>query len=204
MAKNILFFFVALLVANANAQALTEIAPPYNIKTVSFIQNAQNAIPIFAINESFQLQFDDLFGNEANYYYEISHCDYDWKPSQLVKSEYLQGFDNLRIQQYDNSFNTLQIYSHYSLAIPNRQTQLRVSGNYMLKILDESKDVVFTRKFILYEDIVSVPMQVKRPRTMDVINQKHNIDFAVKSPNLLFQNPLQNVKILLMQKNEMV
>ena len=199
MAKNILFFFVALLVANANAQALTEIAPPYNIKTVSFIQNAQNAIPIFAINESFQLQFDDLFGNEANYYYEISHCDYDWKPSQLVKSEYLQGFDNLRIQQYTNSFNTLQIYSHYSLAIPNRQTQLRVSGNYMLKILDESKDVVFTRKFILYEDIVSVPMQVKRPRTMDVINQKHNIDFAVKSPNLLFQNPLQNVKILLMQ-----
>ena len=69
----------------------------------------------------------------------------------------------------------------------------------MLKILDENRDVVFTRKFILYEDLVSVPMQVKRPRTMDVINQKHNIDFAVKSPNLLFQNPLQNVKILLMQ-----
>lgn len=199
MAKNILFFFVALFVANANAQALTEIAPPYNIKTVSFIQNAQNAIPIFALNESFQLQFDDLFGNEANYYYEIAHCDYDWKPSQLVKSEYLSGFDNLRIQQYTNSFNTLQIYSHYSLAIPNRQTQLRVSGNYMLKILDENRDLVFSRKFILYEDLVSVPMQVKRPRTMDVINQKQNIDFAVKSPTLLFQNPLQNVKVLLMQ-----
>ena len=42
-------------------------------------------------------------------------------------------------------------------------------------------------------------MQVKRPRTMDVINQKQNIDFAVKSPTLLFQNPLQNVKVLLMQ-----
>ncbi len=199
MVKNILFFIVALLTTNAKAQALTEIAPPYNIKTISFIQNAQNAIPVFALNESFQLHFDDLFGNEANYYYEIAHCDYDWKPSQLVKSEYLQGFDNIRIQQYTNSFNTLQIYSHYSLAIPNRQTQLRLSGNYMLKILDENRDVVFTRKFILYEDVVSVPMQVKRPRTMDVINQKQNIDFAVKSPTLLFQNPLQNVKVLLMQ-----
>ena len=199
MVKNILFFIVALLTTNAKAQALTEIAPPYNIKTISFIQNAQNAIPVFALNESFQLHFDDLFGNEANYYYEIAHCDYDWKPSQLVKSEYLQGFDNIRIQQYTNSFNTLQIYSHYSLAIPNRQTQLRLSGNYMLKILDENRDVVFTRKFILYEDVVSVPMQVKRPRTMDIINQKQNIDFAVKSPTLLFQNPLQNVKVLLMQ-----
>ena len=197
--KNILYFIIAFSCVTAHSQPLSEIAPPYNIKTVSFVQNAQNVIPVFAMNESFQLKFDDLFGNEANYYYEIVHCDYDWKPSQLVKSEYLAGFDNLRIQQYVNSFNTLQIYSHYSVSIPNQQTQLRVSGNYIIKILDESRDVVFTRKFILFEDLVSVPMQIKRPRTMDIINEKHNIDFAVKSPTLLFQNPLQNVKILLMQ-----
>jgi hypothetical protein len=32
----------------------------------------------------------------------------------------------------------------------------------MLKILNDDKDVVFTRKFILYENLVTVPMQVKR------------------------------------------
>lgn len=197
--KNILYLLVVLSFLSSHAQGLTEISPPYNIKTVSFVQNDQNVIPVFAVNEPFQLRFDDLFGNEANYYYEIVHCDYDWRASQLVKSEYLSGFDNLRIQQYVNSFNALQIYSHYTLSLPNSQTQLRVSGNYLIKILDESKDVVFTRKFILYEDLVAVPMQVKRPRTMDVINQKHNLDFAIKSPTLLFQNPLQNVKVLLMQ-----
>src|SRR5690606_28887374 len=127
------------------------------IKTISFVQNGLNAVPIFSLHDPFQIQFDDLFGNEANYYYEIVHCDYDWRPSQLVKSEYLSGFDNLRIQNYTNSFNTLQIYSHYQLTIPNRQTQLRVSGNYLIKILDENRDVVFSRKFILYEDLVSVP-----------------------------------------------
>ncbi|RZJ67228.1 MAG: DUF5103 domain-containing protein [Flavobacterium sp.] len=189
-----------LLFGPAWAQVETEIQPPYNIKSVAFQQSAnQNTIPIFAMNDSFTIMFDDLFGNEANYYYQIVHCDYDWKPSQLVKSEYLSGFDDIRIQTYTNSFNTLQIYSHYTLSIPNRQTQLRVSGNYVLKILNEDRDVVFSRKFILYEDLVAVPMQVKRARTLDVINYMHNLDFAVKSQTIVFQNPLKNVKVMLMQ-----
>ena len=185
------------------AQVETEIAPPYNIKTVSFVQNGQNIIPLFALNDSFQLQFDDLFGNEANYYYEIVHCNYDWKPSDLTKNEYLKGFDSLRIQEYSNSFNTLQLYSHYKLTFPNRNTQFQVSGNYMVKILNEDKEVVFSRKFILYEDLVSVPMQVKRSRNLNTINQKQNLDFAVKSTTVLFQSPLKNVKVLLLQNGNL-
>ena len=50
------------------AQVEQEVVPPFNIKSVAFIQNGQNTIPIFGLNESFRIQFDDLFGNEANYY----------------------------------------------------------------------------------------------------------------------------------------
>jgi hypothetical protein len=192
-----LFYFISF------AQAETEVAPPYNIKTVSFIQNGQNAIPLFGLNDTFQIQFDDLFGNEANYYYELVHCNYDWKPSDLSKTEYLQGFDGQRIQDYSNSFNTLQIYSHYKISFPNRNTQFRVSGNYILKILNEDKDVVFSRKFILYEDLVSVPIQVKRARNMTQVNYKQNLDFSIKSNNILFQSPLQNVKVLLLQNGQL-
>src|SRR3954470_3852700 len=100
------------------AQVETEVLPPYNIRSIAFSQaSGQTTIPIFSLNDSFTIQFDDLYGNEANYYYQIVHCDYDWKPSQLVKSEYLAGFDDLRIQTYLNSFNTLQVYSHYTLSI---------------------------------------------------------------------------------------
>jgi len=192
--------FLLLLFTVANAQVETEVQAPYNIRSIMFTQSSgQNVIPIFQMNDPFTLQFDDLYGNEANYYYQIVHYDYDWKPSQLVKQEYLSGFDDLRIQTYTNSFNTLQVYSHYTISFPNRQTQLLVSGNFMLKILNEDRDVVFSRKFILYEDMVAVPLQVKRARTIDAMPHMHNMDFAIKSQNIIFQNPLRNVKVMLMQ-----
>jgi len=181
------------------SQSEVEVPAPFHIKTISFVQNGQNTIPVFQLNDPFQLQFDDLYGNEANYYYTITHCDYDWKPSQLSRNEYLSGFDDQRIQDYTNSFNTLQMYSHYRLTLPNRQTQLRVSGNYVLKILNEDKDVVFSKKFIVYENLVSVPVQVRRARNLTVFNQKQNLDFAIKSATITFQSPLTNVKVLLMQ-----
>jgi hypothetical protein len=156
------------------------------------------------LGEGFQLQFDDLFGNEANYYYEIIHCDYNWNPTAIPKNEYLEGFDNQRIQEYTNSFNALQIYSHYKLPIPNQFTlQLKISGNYMIKVLDENKDVVFSRKFILYEDLVKVPIQVKRARTINTIELKHNLDFTIKSSSIVFQTPLRNVRVLLLQNGQL-
>ena len=198
------FFLVLFLLLQLHlyAQIEKEITPPYNIKTVSFLQNNQNVIPIFALNDSFQLIFDDLYGDEVNYYYQIVHCDYDWKPSQLLKNEYIEGFDDQRIQEYFNSFNTLQNYSHYRLSFPNKFTAFRVSGNYMLKIVNENKEVVFARKFILTEDFVSVPMQVKRARDVRDVNFKQNIDFTITSKAIAFQNPIQNVKVMLLQNGQ--
>jgi hypothetical protein len=186
----------------SNSQVEKEIIPPYNFKTISFLQNGQNVIPIFRLGDSFQFVFDDLYGTEANYFYTITHCDYDWKPSQLAKQEYLNGFDNQRIQDYTNSLTTLQLYSHYRISFPNRLTQFRVSGNYMIKILDDDQNVVFTKKFILYEDLVAVPMQVRRARNVAVVEKKHNIEFSIKSATINFQSPLQNVKVMLLQNGK--
>jgi len=196
--QNLLLIFIF---ASATAQEVqTEIDPPYNIKTVSFVQNGGNVVPIFELGDTFELQFDDLFGNEANYYFDITHCDYNWKPTDIPKTDYLRGFDNQRITDYSNSFNTLQIYSHYRLAFPNQfTTQLRISGNYILKILNEDKEVVFSRKFILYENHCTVAAQVKRSRNLSNIDYKQNLDFSILSNDIVFQTPLQNVKVLLLQ-----
>ncbi len=175
-----------------------ETNPPFFIKTISFVQNGQNAIPVFLLGDSFQLQFDDLHATEDNYYYKITHCNYNWEQSQLSVNEYLIGFDEQRIQEYLNSQNTLQVYTHYRISFPNKLTQLRVSGNYIISILNENKEVIFSRKVIIYENLASVALQIKRTRTISDVQSKHNLDFTVKSI-INFQSPLQNVKVLLLQ-----
>jgi hypothetical protein len=201
--KSISILIILLIYTTSFSQIEKETITPFNIKTISFVQNNQNAVPVFKLGDGFQLQFDDLFGNEANYYYEITHYDYNWKPSDIPKSEYLYGFDNQRIQQYTNSFNTLQLYSHYKLPIPNQFTRLLLSGNYIIKILNEDKEIVFSRKFILYEDLVTVPTQIKRPRTVINMNTKQNIEFAIKSKEITFQNPLKNTKVTILQNGQL-
>jgi hypothetical protein len=79
---------------------------------------------------------------------------------------------------------------------------LRISGNYVLKILDENKDIVLSRKFIIYEDLVTVPIQIKRARTANYLDYKHNIEFSVRSLAINFQNPLKNVKVVLLQNGQ--
>jgi hypothetical protein len=193
-------YIVALLALPlvSKAQVQREVSPPYNIKTAYFSKTDGNKYPFFRLGEPVTFAFDDLFGNEANYYYSLTHCNYDWTQSQLSVNEYIEGFDNQRIQNYENSFNTLQIYSRYTLTFPNKFTRITKTGNYLLKILNEDREVVFSRRFIVYEEQVAVPLQIKRARDLDVIQEKHNLDFAIK-PNGIFQNPLQNIKVALFQ-----
>jgi len=198
--KKILVFLFLTVIALGFSQPVQEVNPPFNIKTISFIQNGQNVIPIFYLGDSFQFQFDDLYGNEANYYFKLTHCNYDWTPSQLFKNEYIDGFDEQRIQDYTNSVNCLQIYSHYRLSFPNKfTTRIKVSGNYLLTILNDDKEVVFSRKFIVYENMVNVPVQIKRARNLDVINTMQDLYFSITSNSIMFQMPQQNVKVMLIQ-----
>lgn len=202
MLKNNILPYICILLLlpfGGFSQVENEKLPPYNIRTVSFTQGGNNVIPFFKLGESFQFVFDDLFGDEANYYYSITHCNYDWKKSDLTINDYLQGFDSQRIQLHENSFNTLQMYSRFSLTFPNKFTRIILTGNYVLKILNEDREVVFSRKFIVYDDVLSVPLQIKRARNMNDINEKHNLDFTIRTNTFNFQNPLQNVKVALFQ-----
>ncbi|MCG2610747.1 DUF5103 domain-containing protein [Flavobacterium sp. SM15] len=176
-----------------------ETAPPFNIKTVSFVQNGNIMIPMFRLGDPFELQFDDLYGNEADYYYTITQYNYDWTPSQLAKAEYLQGMDNQRIMTYQNSFNTLQVYSHYSQMFPNKFNRILFTGNYMIKVFNSDQELVFSKKFILFEEQVAVPLQIKRSRDLSTIHGMQNLDFMVKMGDNILQNPINNVKVALFQ-----
>ena len=179
-----------------------EVVPPYNIKTISFSQNVNNTIPFFRLGENFDLQFDDLYGNEADYYYTIEQYNYDWTPSQLLKNEYLNGLDNQRIQNYQNSLNCLQVYSHYTLSFPNKFNQIIKSGNYIVKIFDEDQEIVFSKKFIIYEDETAVGITIRRSRDMETLYQKQNIEFFIDYKDKPLQNPKENIKVSIFQNGK--
>jgi hypothetical protein len=196
---------ITLLIAGFTfGQVAQEVEPPYYIKTITFKGNTnESELPILSLGERLQLEFDVLNNDEADFYYVIEHYNYDWTPSRLVKSRYLQGFDDQRIVNYENSFNTYQLYSHYSLQIPNNQTRLLVSGNYMMKIFDEDGTLMFSRKFMVYEDLATVGVAVKRSRDVRYINQKQSVDINIASLNLRFNNPKQTVKVSIIQNNNL-
>jgi hypothetical protein len=186
------------------SQVDEEVDPPYYIKTITFKGNTnQSELPILRLGEPLQLEFDVLNGDEADFYYVIEHYNYDWIPSRLVKSRYLQGFDDQRIVNYENSFNTYQLYSHYRLQIPNNQTSLLVSGNYLMKIFDEDGELMFSRKFMVYEETATVGVAVKRSRDVRFIHQKQSVDINIGSLNMNFVNPKQNVNVTIIQNNNL-
>ncbi|MFD2516530.1 type IX secretion system plug protein [Salinimicrobium flavum] len=197
----LLVFFPLLL----TAQGVQEVPPPNYIRTVIFNDGSgYSGTPVLRIGEMFNLEFDDIIGDEANYYYTIEHYDYDWTPSQLVKSEYMEGFDNVRITNYTNSFNTLQLYSHYKLTIPNEDTHaLKVTGNYMLNIFNQAREIVFSRKFMIYEPLTQVGVQVKRSRDVKFIHTRQVVNFAVNSPDFIIRNPEESIYAVILQNNNL-
>ena len=184
---------------------MEETIEPEYIRTIQFKgTSAQSRLPIIELGQKLQLSFDDIIGNEADYFYTIAHFNFDWTPSDLSKGEYLDGFDDVRIETYENSFNTLQLYSNYKLSIPNRETRaIKKSGNYLLRIFNDNGEIVFSRKFMVLERILSVEVEIKRSRIIKNIDQQQVVQFKINSPNLLLINPKQNVKTLVLQNNNL-
>ena len=183
------------------AQVQFEVNPPEHIKTIEFKGEAEDQFPVVRLGESMLLRFDDISAREDDYYYKIVHCDYDWTPSKLLKSQYLRGMDNQRISNYENSYNTLQPYSHYKLTIPNQDVRLKVSGNYLLEVYNDIDEIQFSRRFIVYKDQVKVSGVVKRSRDFTYLNEKQVVQFTINTANAQLVNPKKEVKIAILQNH---
>jgi len=182
------------------AQTGIEIGAPDYIKSIVFSDaQGNNQFPIVRLGETIQLAFDDLQGTSADYYYKIKHFNADWSPSQLFSNEVFSGYDDIRITDFQNSFNTLQPYTHYSLSLPNADTQFLVSGNYLLEIYNAVNDLVFSRRFCLFEDKASVGLGVFRPQNIDRFTTHQSLHFSITPYGSPFRNPEERIKVVLLQ-----
>lgn len=206
MKSYILFYITVFLIFfHANSQTEKELVQdPDYIKSVTFNKPPENMLPVFQLGEAFEMSFDDVIGDEADYYYRFEHYDYDWKPSQLFKNEFLKGIDDMRIFNYRNSFTTIQPYSHYDLRIPNQFTQgFKVSGNYMIHIYNSDQELVFSRKFMVLDQKSLVGVEIKRARDLNYVLTQQRVQFFIDSKEINFINPNDQLKIAIIQNSDL-
>jgi len=179
------------------------INPPEHIKSIVLrSQETNNYTPIIQLGQRFILEFDDLNADQEQYTYKIEHYDYNWQPSGLVSTEFINGYADDRIRDFEDSFNTFQGYTYYKLQIPNDNTRIKLSGNYVITIFDEDSEVVFARPFIVYQPKVTVGVSSHRSRNIATLNSKQSVQFTVNHPNLLINNPAQEIKVAVYQNSD--
>ena len=174
-----------------------------NIKTVQLRpkNNPNFYAPIVRLGAVLKLSFDDLDADSKQYQYKIEHMTHDWKPSSMTSNQYIEGFEQNEIINFTNSFNTLQPYTHYTVEIPNQNTIITKSGNYLISVIDENYEVVFTRRCVFYEDITTVGVAAFRSRNAATTNQQQTVQFSVNHPGLQINTPSQEINVVLFQNH---
>ena len=175
-----------------------------SIKTVQLnITNVPLSLPVIPLSggQQLTLQFDDLGSDYQDYTYTVIHCDRNWEETDIPQPEYIDGFLEETIMNYDFSFNTVQQFIHYSFSIPNYNFRLKLSGNYLLlvyKDFDREKPII-TRRFRIYEDLVTINAQVRIPMIINKRATHHQIDVVVDHSQFDIRNPIGDMSIHIQQ-----
>ena len=197
---SVLLLFV--LATNVQAQR-HEILSPRIASLQVMAGNKWMDMPVAELGGNIHINFDDLTHEYTRYTYRIEHCEADWTPSEeLFTSDYLQGFaDGNTIDDYIESINTYQLYTHYSLTIPNERCRLKMSGNYRLTVIDENNDEtpVMTVCFMLVEPLMGVSLNVTTNTDVDINNSHQQVEMALTYGRLNVTNPTEQIKTVVMQ-----
>jgi hypothetical protein len=180
------------------------LTPDNRIKSIRLYKEGWNlSYPIIKIgsNEKLILHFDLLGEQPETYYYSFIHCDKDWNESGAFVTDYIEGFEENPLEDYESSFNTTVSYYHYTLAFPNDRVNLKLSGNYVIIIYmpGQRDNPVITRKFIITEEVVKIDVNVRRPLMTKNNNTHQQLDFNVILTGASLNDPYRNVFAMVLQ-----
>ncbi|BDD03417.1 type IX secretion system plug protein [Aureibacter tunicatorum] len=149
-------------------------------------------------NNPLVLEFDEVEADVQTYRARIIHCNADWTKSRLMPMDYLYDFNEFDIDEYEYSFNTKIDYIHYTFKVP----KVKKSGNYILAVYRESQELVFTRRFMVTEDRVSVQANVIHPNSPSRRFKDQRLMIEVLHPNLHITQPNQQIKMVVVKNQD--
>ena len=205
----ILALFGLFFCAFANAQddtptPLQERTIGENIKSVKIsLQGLPLSLPLLEIGNSgkIELSWDDLDADLKPYNYKVIYCNADWTPNTLLtEMDYINGYSYDVVRDYRTSSRSLVNYIHYNVTLPNDNTKLLKSGNYMVKIYtdDENDDLVITRRFMVAEPKVRVVARMQTSAGAK-LRTHHELNFMIDYKGYSIRNAQTEVKTMVLQ-----
>ncbi len=174
-----------------------------DIRSVTLeVNNLPTNFPILNLHSGqyVLLKFDDLLNEERRLYYRVIHCTKDWEPSGISELEAIGGFNDERLRNYDYSINTKVPFIHYWQRFPNKDTQLKISGNYLIVIYEDNIDYpLLTRRLVVTENKVGVDIQGIFPADVENIRYKQELQVAINFEKFKMRNPVDEVQIVMLQ-----
>jgi hypothetical protein len=179
-----------------------------SIRTVQFHESSWEYGPaIIALNgqEQLTLEFDDLDGDQKQYTLAFIHCNADWTPSNLMVSEYLEGYFEFNILNFGYGMNTYQKYTHYSIDFPQvgtqQNTKFTKSGNYLMYVYvnGEKDNLVLCRRFMVYDRKASIRANFRQEAGNNDQFSKQHFDFTISGVGYDINNAYKDMKVVLVQ-----
>lgn len=161
--------------------------------------------PIIELNsdDRIKISFDEFTEERSYLRYSVIHCNADWTPSNLVESEYVDGFNYADIEDYKFSIGTLCHYVHYSFTLPNDDIRLLVSGNYLVKVYaeDEPEETLLQARFYVCENAVSVGTSVTSRTDIDFNREHQQVSFTINTKDYHIRNLYSDLKAYVSQNS---
>ncbi len=158
-------------------------------------------------NKQFELGFDIDGHDYHRLIYRIYHCTWDWqKDEDLFTSDYLRGLDEQPLDEYETSFNTTQLYTHFSFIFPNRDVGMLLSGNYCIEIYDDDNygsnrdsQPLLRAEFCLVEPLMSVSAVISANTDIDFNASHQQVTYSVAYGALNVADPLREIHTVVKQ-----
>lgn len=153
-------FLAAIICARGEGPMPTAVFSP-RFRTLQ-IENGDDfmGLPVirFGSDDRLIVTFDELGSDLSYLQYRLVHCNADWRRSQLVESEFVDGFNIEDITDYGFSSNTYVHYVNYRIEVPGSRLRLLRSGNYVLQVFpqEDPEDLLLQVRFCVSEDILSI------------------------------------------------
>lgn len=180
----------------------------YNLARTLSVSNPMDfmASPVIRLgsNEHLNINFD-IIGEQHQYLrYRLIHCNADWQPSRLLESEYIDGFNETKIEDYAYSSNTYIHYVNYNISIPDDNVRILKSGNYLIQVYpeDDPANILLQARFSVSEDRAQINGGITTRTDKGVNSDFQQLFFEIDLANLGDINPYQDLIVVLTQNND--